>query len=205
MTTIGFVRLPLRLPTAVWKLLCTLIRSAPCAERDVRSVAGVSTSPPTTGLIGCAERMALDRAKVLRERHSTSVGRFKLHELMEHEGIVLEYADFGRPMHYDRQRQKHVITLPRRTSMYRDNYAIAADIGRVVLMLPLDDGKDRYNARLCNIFAAELLMPEERIRHYVRAGLTDKSMSEMFGVLESAVTIRRHILGLKENKECQTQ
>ena len=110
-------------------------------------------------------------------------------------------------MYFDRVRERYVITMPQGTSQQRDAYAIAADIGRLVLVLPLEDREDPAvkdrNLRLCSMFAAELLLPEDEVRKCMANGDNHYAIASRFGVLPSAAAIRMYILsGGKEGGIC---
>jgi len=209
----GYVNLRVPLLTAVWKLLCTWIRPAPCRVPDARLMEAAETSPERTGSTGCAvptqwERWnAKDKAKLLREAFTRRGGLFDLRDLVEHEGAVITYAECGRPMYFDRERSKYVITMPYGTDPKRDAYAIAADVGRLALALPLEDREDHdvkdRNLRLCSMFAAELLLPEDKVRKCMENGDNYYVVAARFGVMPSAAAIRMHSLsGGKEGGLC---
>lgn len=111
-------------------------------------------------------------------------------------------------MYFDRERSKYVITMPYGTDPKRDAYAIAAAAGRLILVLPLEAqeapyAKDR-NFRLCSMFAAELLMPEEEVRKRMAEGDDHHAIAARFGVMPSAAAVRMQILsGRKEGELCR--
>ena len=57
-------------------------------------------------------------------------------------------------------------------------------------------GADRLRGREANVFAAELLMPEEAVRAHFEAVIAD--CARMFGVSEEAMHWRLYNLGLAE-------
>lgn len=208
-----YVNLRVPLPTAVWKLLCTWIRPAPCRAPDAHLVEAAEVSPRTTGSTGYAVLPhwemwnAKDKAKRLRIAFTDRRGSLDLRALADYEGAIITYEGRGKPMYFDRVRERYVITMPHGTSQRRDAYAIAADIGRLVLVLPLEDREDpavkNRNLRLCSMFAAELLLPEDEVRKCMANGDNHYAIASRFGVLPSAAAIRMYILsGGKEGGIC---
>lgn len=101
-----------------------------------------------------------------------------------------------------------VIYIPGHTSIERDNFTIAHELGHYVLhcLYQQDDVElpmvaDRYGSGRveweANWFAASFLMPEERFKKtFHSAGGHLQSIAKHFGVSEEAARVRAKSLGL---------
>lgn len=88
---------------------------------------------------------------------------------------------------------------------YRNRFTIAHELGHVLLG-HVNEGNPReldttfvnYNPveRAANIFAAELVMPEMKVKELFRGASSVQQLSEIFGVSNAAMSYRLQNLGL---------
>lgn len=147
---------------------------------------------------------AISKARAIRKRYFTDgcspMEAFE--NIFKEKDIEIRYELHGESL--QRLNKKWIITLPRNTSSERDVYTIAHEIGHIVLGHNLDEagmifrsGELTITERQANVFAAELLMPEDLFREVCKE--CDNNVYEVafrFGVSPSAAGVRMSILGI---------
>lgn len=88
---------------------------------------------------------------------------------------------------------------------YRNRFTIAHELGHVLLR-HVHEGKKQLRdttfgnsdpiERAANTFAAELIMPEQKVRELFRGATSVQQLSEAFGVSNAAMSYRLQNLGL---------
>lgn len=88
---------------------------------------------------------------------------------------------------------------------YRNRFTIAHELGHVLLR-HVHEGKKQLRdttfgnsdpvERAANTFAAELIMPEQKVRELFKGSSTVQQLSEVFGVSNAAMSYRLQNLGL---------
>jgi len=123
-------------------------------------------------------------------------------------GGKIVYADTSESLHVD-GRGDFTIFLPESTSVRRDKFTLAHELGHYFLHYVHQEQTDerrfergsRNTAETqANVFAASLLMPEQEFRSAWSAlGGATWQLAERFGVSPAAVTVRCQVLGLAAN------
>lgn len=102
---------------------------------------------------------------------------------------------------------KYIITLPQYTPLENDNVRIAHELGHIILGHGIEVMRMPVRTeisdedRQANIFAAEMLMPEDKFREKCRECRNDvENVAFWFGVTPSAAGVRMAILGIGEGE-----
>jgi predicted transcriptional regulator len=150
------------------------------------------------------------RAADLRDRHPQFVnehGLIDVHGLVEAMGgeIEVQFSTPDRPESLQAvSKSDFTIIVPWNTSLIRDRFTIAHELGHLELHYQDDDvarsfyryGTSRQEAE-ANAFAAALLMPAGPFaREFVRLAGDPRRLSETFGVSRSAIGVRASVLNL---------
>lgn len=115
-----------------------------------------------------------------------------LKRILEAKHAKVEFADFGKEMY--KRDGYYIITLPRYTGIYHDNYTIAVDIARIIL-------GENESLNTYNRFASELVMPERLFRDKVMDFKGDViALSHFFNINELNIRGKKYILGLEHIK-----
>ena len=129
-----------------------------------------------------------------------------MEDILDQYNVKVQFDIHGQPPMRDGD--KIILTLPNDTSIVRDNYTIAHEIGHLVLGHSIEDMRSQYNReitdedRQANIFAAELLMPKDLFRVVCReCRYNVYSIGDRFDVSPSAAGVRMSILNIDKHGE----
>lgn len=153
------------------------------------------------------ERTVVDKLVTHYQRNSD--GRVNFTDIIEREGIVLKTmpdaeADGASGQFLERGPTGHpTIYINTNKSLTHQRFTLAHELGHYFLGhgSRMRDTKEQLVKRdpaeiSANRFAAELLMPEKKVREYVRDFLSVQEMAERFRVSEQAMELRLKNLAL---------
>lgn len=148
-----------------------------------------------------AKRKAKETRKKYFDDSNNPMEAFK--KIFQHENITLEYVGDVKER-IKKNNDSYVLQLPYTSSPARDNFSIAHELGHVFLHnmkdqqvfnrsgLPIEEEIE------ANLYAAELLMPEEEFRiKAIDFSNSEFLLAEYFGVSPTAALTRMASLKIK--------
>ena len=123
-------------------------------------------------------------------------------KIFKDKNIIVNYQEQGEKLKFNKYNNSYIITLPQDTSVLRDNYTIAHELGHIFLEHQLNEqceihrsSEKNQTEREANIFAAVLLLPQEQFSAICKKYNNNPNrVAAFFSVSPSAAKVRMSIL-----------